>query len=70
MCASYEILLADPDCKRVDLGTDPWASAARPPDGRPAHLDAELEHSDRIGAADPMDQGLDFGSRLGASGTA
>jgi hypothetical protein len=49
-----------------------------PPDGGLAHLDAELEQfavdarraSERIGAAHPTDQGLDFGARLGPSGIA
>jgi hypothetical protein len=49
-----------------------------PPDGSLAHLDAELEQfavdarraSERIGAAHPTDQGLDFGARLGPSGIA
>jgi len=78
MCAPYEILSADADYKRVDLATDPWASVAPPPDGRLAHLDAELEQfavdarraSERIGASHPTDQSVDFGTRLGASGTA
>ena len=78
MCAPYEILLADADYKRVDLAIDPWASAAPPPDRRLAHLDAELDEfavgarraSERIGAAHPTDQGVDFSARLGESGAA
>jgi hypothetical protein len=49
-----------------------------PSDSSLAHLDAELEQfavdarraPERIGAVRPTDQGLDFGARLGASGTA